>query len=190
MLAWVHQSLASERELLVSLFGDDKSSGVDADTPADMPSIAELLDRVLESICKPLTVRFSSTFRHWSTPLEPQSYYSGWHAVPWRLCWTACSTASASCSKCDSHSVEIRSYRSADELDLNKTADAGVLSLAQLLHWVQTCFESICEPVKLRCSWCHADIPPSAQHCICQQHLTQAARSCLSSGFACASYAS
>ena len=57
MLAWVHQSLASERELLMSLFGDDGGSspppGADA---ADMPHTAELLDRVFESICKPLQV--------------------------------------------------------------------------------------------------------------------------------------
>ena len=56
MLAWVHQALASERELLLSLFGEPDS---DAAAPADlgssdMPSIARLLDRVFESICKPL----------------------------------------------------------------------------------------------------------------------------------------
>ncbi len=59
MLAWVHQALASERELLLSLFGEP-----DADPTADigsgggdMPSIARLLDRVFESICKPLKAR-------------------------------------------------------------------------------------------------------------------------------------
>ena len=59
MLAWVHQALASERELLLSLFGEP-----DADATADigsgggdMPSIARLLNRVFESICKPLKAR-------------------------------------------------------------------------------------------------------------------------------------
>lgn len=59
MLAWVHQSLASERELLVALFGDQQSIGGGADgkaAPADMPSTPELLDRIFESICKPLKV--------------------------------------------------------------------------------------------------------------------------------------
>lgn len=58
MLAWVHQSLASERELLVALFGDESRSGAaDSESAlADMPSTAELLDRVFESICKPLKV--------------------------------------------------------------------------------------------------------------------------------------
>jgi hypothetical protein len=56
MLAWVHQALASERELLLSLFGEPEG---DATTPADigssdMPSVPRLLDRVFESICKPL----------------------------------------------------------------------------------------------------------------------------------------
>ncbi len=57
MLAWVHQSLASERELLVSLFGDDRAAAADGEGGVvDMPSTAELLDRVFESICKPLKV--------------------------------------------------------------------------------------------------------------------------------------
>ena len=59
MLAWVHQALASEKELLISLFGQDSQS----DTPmthsgrADIPSSAALLNRVLEGVCKPLKVR-------------------------------------------------------------------------------------------------------------------------------------
>lgn len=57
MLAWVHQSLASERELLVSLFGDDRAAATDGEGGVvDMPSTAQLLDRVFESICKPLKV--------------------------------------------------------------------------------------------------------------------------------------
>lgn len=61
MLAWVHQSLAGEREVLVQLFGDDSSSApgegaMSSASAAEMPSIAELLDRIFESICKPLKV--------------------------------------------------------------------------------------------------------------------------------------
>jgi conserved oligomeric Golgi complex subunit 6 len=58
MLAWVHQSLASERELLVALFGGQDAASVSGsgEAPADMPSMPELLDRVFESICKPLKV--------------------------------------------------------------------------------------------------------------------------------------
>jgi len=57
MLAWVHQALASERDLLVSLFGEESAEdGAPAERSSDMPSIASLLDRVFESICKPLKV--------------------------------------------------------------------------------------------------------------------------------------
>jgi len=55
MLAWVHQSLASEHELLVSLFGAGEEG--QQETRGDMPSTALLLDRVFESICRPLKVR-------------------------------------------------------------------------------------------------------------------------------------
>ena len=59
MLAWVHQALASERELLLSLFGErDVTATADIGSGGgDMPSIARLLDRVFESICKPLKAR-------------------------------------------------------------------------------------------------------------------------------------
>ncbi len=59
MLAWVHQALASERELLLSLFGEpDADATTDIGSGGgDMPSIARLLDRVFESICKPLKAR-------------------------------------------------------------------------------------------------------------------------------------
>ena len=59
MLAWVHQALASERELLLSLFGepDADAMGDTGGASGDMPSIARLLDRVFESICKPLKAR-------------------------------------------------------------------------------------------------------------------------------------
>jgi Conserved oligomeric complex COG6 len=58
MLAWVHQSLASERELLVALFGGQDAAGAPGSgaAPTDMPSMPALLDRVFESICKPLKV--------------------------------------------------------------------------------------------------------------------------------------
>jgi hypothetical protein len=69
MLAWLHQSLASERELLVGLFGDDSRrdglasgdfadsrEGSGGDLAADMPRTALLLDRVFDSICRPLKV--------------------------------------------------------------------------------------------------------------------------------------
>ena len=59
MLAWVHQALASERELLISLFGQDnqsRTSGTHADGPSDVPSSSALLDKVLEGICRPLKV--------------------------------------------------------------------------------------------------------------------------------------
>jgi conserved oligomeric Golgi complex subunit 6 len=58
MLAWVHQSLASERELLAALFGgQDVAGATDGEAAlADIPSMPVLLDRVFESICKPLKV--------------------------------------------------------------------------------------------------------------------------------------
>ena len=59
MLAWVHQALASEKELLISLFGQDSQSGTTmthSDGRADVPSSAALLNRVLEGVCKPLKV--------------------------------------------------------------------------------------------------------------------------------------
>ena len=80
MLAWVHTSLASEREFLLSLFGEDADSAQqqqqdrgsasmaaaaaaaaaagDAAMGADgaAPTIEQLLDSVFESICRPLKV--------------------------------------------------------------------------------------------------------------------------------------
>eukprot|EP01025_Chloroclados_australasicus_P062035 TRINITY_DN8145_c0_g3_i1.p1 TRINITY_DN8145_c0_g3~~TRINITY_DN8145_c0_g3_i1.p1 ORF type:complete len:639 (-),score=78.14 TRINITY_DN8145_c0_g3_i1:421-2337(-) len=49
MLAWTHQSLASERELLVAMFGEEEDAG-------DL-SVPELLDKIFESIARPLKVR-------------------------------------------------------------------------------------------------------------------------------------
>ncbi|CAD7695072.1 unnamed protein product [Ostreobium quekettii] len=78
MLAWVHQALASERELLENLFGDDNSGdlgGVGVSEAGEIPSSAhpvtrdekmqnesvvsveELLDSVFQSVCRPLKVR-------------------------------------------------------------------------------------------------------------------------------------
>ena len=53
MLAWVHQSLASERELLMALFGDRQPT---EEGSGEMPSTAVLLDKVFQSICRPLKV--------------------------------------------------------------------------------------------------------------------------------------
>lgn len=55
MLAWVHQSLASERELLQGLFGDDSQPG--KGPSPDTPKTSALLDRVFDSICMPVKVR-------------------------------------------------------------------------------------------------------------------------------------
>ena len=65
MLAWVHQSAASEREFMVSLFGEDAdvalagggAGGEVVPADSDAPTIAQLLDGVFESICRPLKVR-------------------------------------------------------------------------------------------------------------------------------------
>uniref|UniRef100_A0A7S0RHC7 Conserved oligomeric Golgi complex subunit 6 n=1 Tax=Chlamydomonas leiostraca TaxID=1034604 RepID=A0A7S0RHC7_9CHLO len=69
MLAWVHQSLAGEREFVVALFGDDRADGAcgggeadEQDGPdtvnnPDALNTHALLDRIFESICRPLKVR-------------------------------------------------------------------------------------------------------------------------------------
>lgn len=57
MLAWVHQALASERELLISLFGQSHQlQRAQANGHSDVPSSSALLDRVVEGICRPLKV--------------------------------------------------------------------------------------------------------------------------------------
>lgn len=62
MLAWVHQAMASEHELIVSLFGQDEQRD-GAVSPkelrADLPSSNALLDRVMEGVCRPLKVSLS-----------------------------------------------------------------------------------------------------------------------------------
>ena len=57
MLAWVHQSLASERELLQGLFGDDSQPGTQKGLSPDTPKTSALLDRVFDSICLPVKAR-------------------------------------------------------------------------------------------------------------------------------------
>lgn len=72
----VHQSLASERELLVALFGEEEepstlssinghSNGVfsprsstngDMQPISEIPSTIQLLDKIFESVCRPLKV--------------------------------------------------------------------------------------------------------------------------------------
>lgn len=61
ILAWIHQAVASERDLLVSLFGEDargegEGEGA-APASADLPSVAAMLDRVFEAVTRPLKVR-------------------------------------------------------------------------------------------------------------------------------------
>lgn len=71
MLAWVHQALASERELLISLFGEDnqrRTTGSHADTPSDVPSSSALLDKVLEGVCRPLKVSIHALIFAFSLP--------------------------------------------------------------------------------------------------------------------------
>ena len=52
------QALASERELLVSLFGNDRPAEPGGRAGSgEMPDTAALLDRVFESICRPLKAR-------------------------------------------------------------------------------------------------------------------------------------
>ena len=75
MLAWVHQSIASEREFLVALFGGDDAAAtgphanpndsfavvVDSDAAVGTPTIPQLLDGVFESICRPLKVSMAAS---------------------------------------------------------------------------------------------------------------------------------
>lgn len=58
MLAWLHQALASERELLISLFGQDDPphAGDHINGHSGVPSSSALLDRVVEGVCRPLKV--------------------------------------------------------------------------------------------------------------------------------------
>ncbi|GLC43979.1 hypothetical protein PLESTB_000216400 [Pleodorina starrii] len=64
MLAWVHQALASEREFVVALFGEETSSAEAASeqmmetlSGSDSLHTPALLDRIFDSICRPLKLR-------------------------------------------------------------------------------------------------------------------------------------
>lgn len=63
MLAWLHTSLASEREFLISLFGDYESEN------SDIPPLSKLLDSIFESICRPLKVRIEQVLMSSPPPL-------------------------------------------------------------------------------------------------------------------------
>jgi hypothetical protein len=63
ILAWVHQSSASEKEMIESLFGNNTKSVDNDDIFKDVPefdmeqmSVLSLLHRHFEGICKPLKV--------------------------------------------------------------------------------------------------------------------------------------
>lgn len=93
------QALASERELLVALFGDDATNGAAGQVedavsprsrPPDMPSTSALLDQVFESICRPLKVTFSS---HNTSLGKPDSF-----AGSTESCWI--------CVKCIFHAFK------------------------------------------------------------------------------------
>lgn len=63
----LRQALASERELLVSLFGDDWPAEPGARAGSgEMPDTAALLDRVFESICRPLKARAPVQLACWT----------------------------------------------------------------------------------------------------------------------------
>lgn len=110
MLAWVHTSLASEREFLVSLFGEEEGEGGPAEsdpaaapaTPpaaaaADSskhggggdgaPSLAQLLDSVFESICRPLKVGGAVTLRVAGADQMEQAAGSRWRCLRLSRVW-------------------------------------------------------------------------------------------------------
>lgn len=74
MLAWVHTSLASEREILVALFGEDPAPKPEAEIDAgddsgDVLTLVQLLDSIFESICRPLKVRIEQVLMSTPPPL-------------------------------------------------------------------------------------------------------------------------
>ena len=97
MLAWVHQALASERELLISLFGQDDASSPaagHADGHSDVPSSSALLDKVLEGVCRPLKVKLDMLV--WEPPLLHISLGASAHEkVNMPLQWNVSSVACA-----------------------------------------------------------------------------------------------
>lgn len=87
MLAWVHASLASEREFLVALFGEDPAPGATAAGEEEVAmeaavegdgaggaatsdiTLAQLMDTVFEGICRPLRVRLEQVLMSSPPPL-------------------------------------------------------------------------------------------------------------------------
>lgn len=88
MLAWVHQALASEREFITALFGDEALTQQAAHQPlspsatgfsaagdslhgasSEALSCALLLDRIFESICRPMKVRIEQVLMMGPPPL-------------------------------------------------------------------------------------------------------------------------
>ncbi|GMH42570.1 hypothetical protein BSKO_10489 [Bryopsis sp. KO-2023] len=60
MLAWVHQSLASEKEMVDSLFGERPAAESNAEFVSEtdrMPTMQEMMDKIFESVCQQLKVR-------------------------------------------------------------------------------------------------------------------------------------
>ena len=65
MLAWVHQALAGEKEFVIALFGSDEAaaalgSGQSSEQEVSKEHVLSsfmVLDRIFESICRPLKVR-------------------------------------------------------------------------------------------------------------------------------------
>lgn len=69
MLAWVHQATASEHEFLSSLFGLREKNRMigakrDEEKEEDETMVAEILDKDLEGLGRPLKVRRFSSTRH------------------------------------------------------------------------------------------------------------------------------
>jgi conserved oligomeric Golgi complex subunit 6 len=76
MLAWVHTSLASERDLFTALFGSahafergETDTADDREATAEVPLIPRMLDTVFESVCKPLRVRLEQVLLTSPPPL-------------------------------------------------------------------------------------------------------------------------
>lgn len=66
MLAWVHQTTASEHELLESLFGvrdKQRMVGAEREQTDDDTRVADALDRALEGLGRPLKLRIEQTIK-------------------------------------------------------------------------------------------------------------------------------
>ncbi len=108
MLAWVHQALANERELLVGLFGDAQQQSSDQTgmvqhgqqhgqndggdgthggvSESEMVGVADVLDQVFESVCKPLEVRIDSVLNSVPPPLTCYKLSQVWLLWRWGCC--------------------------------------------------------------------------------------------------------